>query len=107
MSIISVLKGFIEGLNEYFNNPLGEKESDGWEYIGETFAFGGEKGDIPPWIIRYIEGIYEKQNDSHNHSIPGSSLGLMDFYPEGSHFRYKLEFRGQGGMIVYISRKRK
>lgn len=99
MSIISVLKGFIEDL-------IGEKESNGWEYIGEI-SYGEKKGDIPSWISRFIEDIYKKQSDPHNHTIPGSSLGLMDFYPEGRHFRYKLEFRGQGGPIVYISRKRK
>lgn len=96
MSIISVLKGFIEDL-------IGEKESDGWEYIGEIDAlFDTKKGDIPPWIIRYIEDIYKKQSDPHNHTIPGSSLGLMDFYPEGGRSGYKLEFRGQGGSTVYI-----
>jgi len=95
MSIISVLKGFIEDL-------IGEKESNGWEYIGEQFMVTGErKGNIPHWVVSALERIYQKHG--------GSSSSFLDkyFILKGHHFEYKLTYEGQGGMNCYVERRRR
>jgi len=75
-------------------------------WIGRM-AYGKREGFIPRWVERAIKRIYRRQMDPHDHTIPGSSLGLLTFSLRGRHFRYRLVFSGQGGPIVDVFRCRR
>ena len=72
--------------------PVGSE----WEWIGRI-SYG--KCDIPNWIIQEIDRI------GKDPKTPGNSLGGMVYFVNGRTFKYRLDFAGQGGSIVDVSRK--
>jgi len=62
-------------------------------------SYGKYEGNIPNWIIHEIDRI------GKDPKTPGSSLGGMVYFVNGKTFKYRLDFSGQGGPIVDVSRK--
>ena len=74
-----------------------EIPSPSWEIIGRKNYGTTEFDRVPDWIQRKIAYIYKNG--------PGSSLGGQTYRIKGKRYRYKLEFAGQGGPILVVSRK--
>lgn len=68
-----------------------------WEIIGGSNYVTTEFDNVPDWIQRKI--AYIRKNG------PGSSLGGQTYRIKGKRYRYKLQFGGQGGVILVVSRK--
>ena len=80
--------------------PANQKEipSPSWEIIGRSVNSVTTGFDrVPDWIQRKI--AYIRKNG------PGSSLGGQTYRIKGKRYRYKLQFAGQGGVILVVSRK--
>lgn len=68
-----------------------------WEKIGEVDRDGVESFDnVPKWIQSKIRGIYKR---------PGSELSGDTRRIKGKRYRYKLQFGGQRGEVLIVSRK--
>jgi len=74
--------------------PVGSE----WEWIGRI-TYGKCEGDIPHWVLHEIDRI------GKDPKTPGSSLGGMSYFVNGRTFKYRLDFSGQGGPVVDVSRK--
>ena len=75
-----------------------EIPSPSWEIIGRSVNSVTTGFDrVPDWIQRKI--AYIRKNG------PGSSLGGQTYRIKGKRYRYKLQFAGQGGVILVVSRK--
>ncbi len=68
-----------------------------WEVIGRKNYGEVSFNKVPAWVQKQITHIYK-----HG---PGSSLGELTYQLKGKRYRYKLEFAGQGGPILVVSRK--
>jgi 8-oxo-dGTP pyrophosphatase MutT (NUDIX family) len=77
-----------------------KERSDEWEYVGQINYMTTSRTDsIPKWLQSAIADIQTK------HGGTSSSLVEKTFYVKGKTFLYKINFAGQGGYIVIVSRR--
>ena len=73
------------------------QQSPQWEVIGRKNHGSSNLTKVPDWVRQRIDYIYKHEG--------GSSLGELTYLLKGNRYRYKLEFSGQGGPILIVSRK--